>query len=166
MDLSDIDRKQFPKIRNRRTKKSYLRMEYEVRVSFDYPRLTYEVIIPRNGVFPDAESLGNDPIRKPAVLNCAAAVDVARPQTLKTPEPSRFRLSSPISGGNVAGVASLTRSNPRPKRARVKKRRHESPVRQKSCQRCCRLKSGCIRAAFGNPCYKCIRAGEECINRP
>lgn len=165
MDLSDIDRQHFSRIRNQRTKKWYLRMEYEVRVYFDYPRLTYEVIIPRNGKFPDAESWGDDPIRKPAVLNCAAAIEVTRPQAIETPTRSRLANFTPAPADKAAGMAGFSRPNLRSAESYTSERRLDSPARQKSCHRCRKLKVRCIRRAFGKPCYKCIRAGDECISR-
>ena len=164
VDLSDIDRKHFIKIHNKRTNKWYLRMEYEVRVSFAYPQLMYEIIIPRNGQFPDAESWGDDPIRKPAVLNCAAAIDVTRPEALDDHVSSPSRVSS----APVHYATSRSSSTTPELRYLEPRGSQQSPERQwqeKSCQRCHKLKAKCIRGAFGRPCYKCIRAREQCVHR-
>ncbi len=165
MDLSDIDRERFSKFRNPKTKKLYLRMDYEVRVSFDYPMLTYEVVIPRNGQFPDAESWGDDPIRKPALLNCAAAIDVTRPQALETPTCSRHRLSSTALGDNSAGMAVLMGPSLHLGESHTRLKRINRPGRRKSCERCRKRKVGCIRGPLGRPCNQCLKAGEQCISR-
>ena len=71
-------------------------MEYEIRVIMDYPRLIYEIIIPREGKFlqlPGEEAYGSDPIRKHSVLNCASAFDVTSQQALETPARSGVRPS-------------------------------------------------------------------------
>ena len=71
-------------------------MEYEIRAIMDYPRLMYEIIIPRKGKFlqlPGEEAYGSDPIRKYSVLNCASAFDVTSQRTLETSAPSGVRPS-------------------------------------------------------------------------
>lgn len=71
-------------------------MEYEIRVIMDYPRLIYEIIIPRKGKFlqlPGEEAYGPDPIRKYSVLNCASAFDVTSQRALETSAPSGVRAS-------------------------------------------------------------------------
>ena len=164
VDLSDMDRKHFTKIRSKRTKKWYHRMEYEVRVSFEYPNLKYEIIIPRNGKFPDAESWGTDPIRKPAVLNCAAAIEVTRPQVLDDGVSSSSQVS-PAPGHNARSMISLTSPKLRSAELCASQRSRERHWEEKSCQRCRKLKAKCIRGASGTPCYKCIRAREQCVDR-
>ncbi len=164
VDLSDIDRRRFAKIRNQKTNKSYLRMEYEVRVSFDYPRLTYEIVIPQNGKFSDLDNWGDNPIRKPAILNCAAAIDINRPRAFESPPRSKSRMLSSVTGNKTADMAGSARSDLRSAKCYTNQRRLESPP-QRSCQRCRQLRVKCVRAAFGNPCYKCTRAGQECLSR-
>ena len=164
VDLSDVDRRKFDTIRNRRTKKIYLRMEYEVRVEFDYPRLTYEIIIPQNGKFPDSENWGNDPIRKPAILNCAAAIEVNGPQTMETPRRSRVGIfPTTVDGGAcMAGP-------PKPSRHIINcygsRRSLDRSAQEKSCQRCCRLRVKCVRKSHKGQCYRCGKAGKECLSR-
>ena len=82
--------------RNTKNKERFLWMEYEIRVVMEYPRLTYEIIIPREGKFlqlPGEEAYGFDPIRKCSVLNCASAFDVTSQRTLETSVPSGVRPS-------------------------------------------------------------------------
>ena len=165
IDLSDIDRRSFAKIRNPKTKKYYLRMEYEVRVSFDYPRLTYEIIIPRNGKFPDALNWGDNPIRKPAILNCAAAMDVTRPQAHDTPVRPSSSVFTPTPACDAALEANLMRPILRSTESCTTQRSLNTSEREKSCQRCWTQKVKCIKRTYGRPCYKCIRAGQECIGR-
>ena len=165
MDLSDIDRSQFARIRNKRTKKWYLRMDYEVRISFDYPRLTYEIIIPRNGKFPSAEAWGDNPIRKPAFLNCAAAIELTKPEALETLVPLRRRILPHTPGRDFAGMVGSTRSHLNPIQDSPRQNRVDSSALQKSCRRCRKAKVKCIRRVFGRPCYKCITAGAECTDK-
>lgn len=165
MDLSDIDRRRFPRKQNKRTKEWYLWMDYEVRVSFDYPRLKYEIIIPRNGKFPDSETWGDDPIRRPAVLNCAAAFEITKPQALATPVRARPSILSSAARDNATDMAGLTRPNLRSADSHTSQRRLKSTAQQKRCQRCRKAKGRCIRRVFGKPCDRCIKAGEECISR-
>ena len=165
MDLSDIDRGPFEKVRNKRTNKFYLRMEYEVRISFDYPRITYEIIIPRTGKFPDAVSWGDDPIRKPAFLNCAGAIEVTKPVSLETPVRRRLGSFSPASGTKVVGLKGSPSPYLHPADDALTQQQLDSSTLPKACRRCRQIRAKCVRKASELPCYKCVRAGVKCMNR-
>lgn len=161
MNLPDIDRSRFTRKKNKRTRQWYLKMDYEVRVSFDYPRLNYEIVIPQNGRFPDSETWGDDPIRRPAVLNCAAAFEITRPQALETPVRARPGIAL-AARENAADLASLTTPNLRSAESRTSRKHVDSIGHQKPCRRCRKLGVNCIpKKGFGT-CYKCSRAGEDC----
>lgn len=163
VDLSDTDRGQFTKCQNKKTGKWYFKMEYEVRVLVDHPRLMYEVIIPRGGKFPNERDWGEDPIRKPAVLNCAAAFEIARPGAPETSGHQILEVSSTVPSESIEAEAGPVKSS-RPLATSLASGTISGELaRQRPCRRCRRLRSKCIRRAPGKTCYKCLRAGEVCI---
>ncbi|MCJ1454932.1 hypothetical protein MMC28_005285 [Mycoblastus sanguinarius] len=97
------DRKDVPIVRDPETGICYMLMEYEILDKMDYPLLTYEIILPRNGRFP-AKGWGKNPIRKPAVLNCAAAFDVTGQRAVDMPALPNGRLISASSNGDASAL--------------------------------------------------------------
>ncbi len=93
VDVSHVvDRSRLPRITHPTDKKSHFeRLDYAFLISFDHPRLKYEIIIPKDGQFPntnDPNDFGPNPYRQPAFFNCAAAFDVTKQDYYQTPPPS------------------------------------------------------------------------------
>lgn len=101
-------------------------IDYEVRVSFDYPRLTYEIIIPSNGEFPatgkgwgPSPGWGPNPIRIPATVNCAAVLEIVGQGVDQKPinQTNHPTSQSPTPSGRSLPFNQLPESTPRGKPA-------------------------------------------------
>lgn len=89
VDVTDkIDRLRCPRIWNPKTGTHHFKMETEWQLKFEYPLTTAVIIIPRDGVFPDSDSLGEDPIRVPAYLHSPGAFHVAANVACSIPDGS------------------------------------------------------------------------------
>ena len=78
--LDTDDMAEFPIKVNKQTGKRYRYCQYKIVMVLDHPRLHCEFVFPREGVFREhreQRGYGTNPIRKTAVLNCAASFEVA-----------------------------------------------------------------------------------------
>lgn len=101
-----LNRASFPRIRHSITGRETLVIDYEVRISFDYPRLTYEIIIPSSGKFPaTGKGWGPNPIREPATVNCAALLELVGQGVDQKPTPASHIVRSPSPDGSSLPIS-------------------------------------------------------------
>ena len=80
-------------------RRPYRQTDYEVRVTICYPWFDFEMILPKNGRFPEEPTgteLGPDPIRRSTRLNCASTFDLAGTQGNREHGESRASSATPL----------------------------------------------------------------------
>lgn len=159
MDLLDAelaqkwDRNSFRRIRHSVTGRESLMIDYEVRVSFDYPRLTYEIIIPSNGKFPvTGKGWGSNPIRVPATVNCAAVLEIIGQGVDQKPTPVNQTTRSPSPDGSSLPVIQTS-----PSENLNVERQPQQP-----CQVCRERRMNCVRPSVNRKCVRCRKQKLVC----
>lgn len=159
MDLLDaelaqkLNRSSFRRIRHPVTGRESLMIDYEVRISFDYPRLTYEIIIPSNGKFPvTGKGWGSNPIRVPATVNCAAMLEIVGQGVDQKLMPVNHTTRSPSPDGSSLPVI---QTNP------LENLGVERQLQQ-PCQICRERGINCIRPFKHRKCVRCRKQRLVC----
>ena len=189
LDLSHVDRTGF---RNRgvsfKNQEDYIRVDYEIKLTFDGMQLAYELIIPTNGEWwnchPDSpysdEHWGPQPYRETNVIrNNAAAFDVSGYQVCKSrPLPTSVaatgrnkegqRKATARRTGKSGLPAHMARKVVKPKdavSASTEQLRDGkgSRIRKRACVKCRSDRKTCKGEAAERPCWRCWRSGHECV---
>lgn len=102
-----------------------------MRVSFDYPGLSYEIIIPSRGEFPaNGKGWGPSPISIPATLNCAAMLEIPGQGVDQLSIPTRYTTQTPAPHGLSLPIGQIAQSSSHASRISSAPRRKSSLPRR------------------------------------